>query len=137
MPESHLLHRGDGHRRADPLVHSGNLLTTTCAYAYFFRLTSFQQPATGPDDYQPSCGYCVWSHQRADDILIPVQALCLCIQTGSAWWAPSAPSSRHVHRSAIESCPALQGPGCLGGPQTVDLSRDGRSVGRRDLQEPY
>jgi len=116
---------------------SANSLTTTCRHAYCFRLRSFQQLAATPQDHQAGCVYRVWSHQRADDIRIPVQGLCLCTPTGSAWWVRSSPSSKHVHGFAIGFCPARQGRGSLGGPRTVDLSRDGWSTGRRDLQEPY
>ena len=44
---------------------------------------------------------------------------------------------KHVHKFHIGSCAARQGGGCLGGLGTNDLSRDGRSTGRPDLQEPY
>jgi len=135
--ESHLLYGCDGHRRADPLVRSANSLTTTCGHFYCLRLRSFQQPAAASQDHQAACVYRVWSHQPADAICIPVQGLCLCTQTGSAWWVRSSPSSKHVHGFAIGSCPARQGEGCQGGLRTVDLSRDGQCASRRDLQGPY
>ena len=106
--DSHLLHGCDGQRRADPVVRSGNPLTVTCGHAYCFRFRSIQQPAAAAQDHQVVCVYCVWWHQRPDDVCIPVQGLCLCTHPGSALWVRSSPSSKHVHGLAIGSCPARQ-----------------------------
>ena len=135
--ESHLLHGYDSHRRADPLIRSANAFTTTCGYAYRSRLRSLQQPPGAPQEHETTCAYRLWSYQGVEDICIPVQGLCLCIQTASAWWVRSYPSSKHLHGFAIGSCPAQQGGGCLCGPQKVDLSRDRRSAGPRDLPVPH
>jgi len=125
----HLLHGYNGYRRADPLFCSANSLTTTCGHAYCFGMRPFHQAAAAGQDYQSVCVYRVWSHQRADNICIPVPRVGLCTQTGSTLCVRSSPSSKHVHEFPIESCPARQGGGRQGGPQTVDLSREGRSLG--------
>jgi len=135
--ESRLLHLCDGPRSPDPLVRSAHSLTTTCGHAYCFPLRSFPQRAPPPQASQAVWMFPVWSHKPADNISIHVHGPCLCTETGSAWGVRSSSSSKHVHMFASESCPAWQGEGSPGGPQTVKLSRDRWSAGRQDLHEPY